>query len=162
MQIIKFKRREEGKTNYKKRLRILLADKPRIVIRKSLNNILIQLVEYHPKGDIILGSSHSNELKKLNWKFNNGNIPAAYLTGFLFGNKLKERKEIKNDFVLDMGLYFSIKGSRIYAALKGMIDAGLNIPHSKEIFPNDDRIKGKHISNEIEKEMEELKKKIEK
>lgn len=159
MQILKLKRRSEGKTNYKKRLKILLADKPRITIRKTLNNVLIQLIEYSPEGDKVMAYAHSNELRKFGWKFNNGNIPAAYLTGFLFGKKLK-KKNIENDFVVDIGLNPSVKGSRIYAALKGMIDIGLNIPCSKEIFPTEDRIKGKHISNEIEKEIEELKKKI--
>lgn len=159
MQVIKFKRRRQGKTNYKKRLKSLLADKPRIVIRKSLNNILIQLIKYNSEGDLIISSAHSNELKKIGWKFNNGNIPSAYLTGFLFGKKNKGKE---NGFVLDIGLNPSVKGSRIYAALKGMIDAGLKIPHSKEIFPNEDRIKGRHISKEIEKGVEELKIKLKK
>ena len=56
--------------------------------------------------------------------------------------------------------WMEIKGSRIYAALKGILDAGLNIPHSDGIFPNEERIKGKHISEDIEKNMEDTKKKI--
>lgn len=156
---MKLKRRREVKTNYKTRLKILLADKPRIVVRRSLNNVLIQLVEYDKGGDRILFSAHSNELRKIGWGFNNGNIPSAYLTGFLFGSKLNQQIK-KDEFILDIGLVPSIKGSRIYAALKGMVDSGLNTPHSKEIFPSEDRIKGKHISNDIEKVMEELKKKI--
>ena len=98
---------------------------------------MIQLIEYNREGDRILFSVHSSELKKNGWKFNNGNIPSAYLTGFLFGNKLK--KENNDDIVLDIGLAPSIKGSRIYAALKGILDAGLNIPHSDSIFPNEER-----------------------
>ena len=160
-QIIKYKRREKGKTNYKKRLHILLANKPRIVIRKSLNNVIIQLIEYHPEGDKVLLSSHSNQLKKIGWKFHTGNIPSAYLTGFLFGEKIKKEKKEKDDgFVLDIGLHPSVKGSRIYAALKGIITSNVNVEHSDNIFPKEDRLKGKHISKDIEKEVEILQKKI--
>jgi len=160
IQINKLKRRKEGKTDYRKRLKTLVVDKPRVIIRKSLNNILIQLIGYDPKGDIVICSAHSSELDSLNWKFNKGNIPSSYLTGFLFGNKLIKKKVDKEGIILDIGLNPSIKGSRIYAALKGIIDSGVNMNHSKEIFPSDDRIKGKHISNEIEEEINTLKKKI--
>ena len=47
---------------------------------------------------------------------------------------------------LDMGLATPVKGSRIYAALKGAIDAGLNIPASEEAFPSQERISGKHVA----------------
>ena len=40
-----------------------------------------------------------------------------------------------------------MKGSSIYAALKGILDAGINLPYNKEILPSEDRIKGKHISD---------------
>lgn len=29
--------------------------------------------------------------------------------------------------------------------MKGAVDSGLEIPHSKEIFPSEDRLTGKHI-----------------
>jgi len=45
--------------------------------------------------------------------------------------------------------------------LKGVLDSGINIPHSESILPNDDRIRGKHISEEIVKQFEDVKKKIE-
>ena len=37
------------------------------------------------------------------------------------------------------------KGNKIYACLKGVLDAGLNVPHSIEILPPEDRLSGKHI-----------------
>jgi hypothetical protein len=46
---------------------------------------------------------------------------------------------------LDIGLNPPIKGSRIYAALKGVVDSGLDIPHSPDILPDDSRISGEHI-----------------
>jgi hypothetical protein len=38
-----------------------------------------------------------------------------------------------------------VKGSRIYAALKGAVDAGLEIPYNPEVLPDDSRISGEHI-----------------
>ena len=52
------------------------------------------------------------------------------------------------------------KGSRIYAALKGVIDSGVNVPHTPDILPSEDRIRGKHISEDLEKIFEEIKNKI--
>ena len=155
--IIKFKRRVEGKTNYRKRLALLKSGKVRLVIRKSLSNISVQLVNFNPNGDQTIASAVSSELKKFGWT-RTGNIPAAYLTGLLAGKKAKEKNV--TEAVLDLGLQTSTKGSRIYAALKGVVDAGVNIPHSKDILPSDDRIKGKHISEDVAKQFDDVKKKI--
>ena len=64
-----FRRRREGKTNYKKRLKLLLSKKPRLVVRKSLKYIRAQIVEFDKKGDKTLASAFSRELKKLGWKY---------------------------------------------------------------------------------------------
>ncbi len=149
---VSHRRKRERKTDYKKRLKLLLARKPRIVIRKSLKNTWLQIVEYVPSGDKIVLSVHSSELKKHGWKAGCGNIPAAYLTGFLLGKKAAE-KNIK-ECILDMGLYASIKGNRIYAALKGAVDAGINVPFSEEIAPPEERIKGAHIADFAKKAKE--------
>ncbi|MBU0628307.1 MAG: 50S ribosomal protein L18 [Nanoarchaeota archaeon] len=153
-----FKRKRMGKTDYRKRLAILSANKPRLVVRKSLNNILAQVVEYDEKGDRVIVSSHSAELKKYSWDKNCGNIPSAYLVGLLIGSKSK-KKNIK-EMILDLGSQKSIKGSRVYSLLKGCIDSGVVIPHSKEILPSGDRINGKHIKNFDTKKFEEVKTKV--
>jgi len=140
---IQFRRKKEGKTNYRKRLKMLLSNKPRLVVRKSLNNISAQIIEHNPKGDRIIISAHSTELKKFGWKTSGGNIPSAYLVGFLIGKKAKE-KGIE-EAILDVGLNSSVKGSRIYALLKGSLDSRLKIPYSSDILPDEKRIKGKHI-----------------
>jgi len=46
---------------------------------------------------------------------------------------------------LDLGLQKSVKGSSIYAVVKGVIDAGMKINVSKEVLPSEERISGKHI-----------------
>jgi large subunit ribosomal protein L18 len=40
----------------------------------------------------------------------------------------------------------SIKGAKIYAALKGAVDAGLYVPHNDSILPADERIRGEHVA----------------
>jgi len=152
------RRRREKKTDYKKRLSLLKSGKTRLVIRKSLSNISVQFINFDSKGDQTIASAFSTELRKLGWN-RTGNIPAAYLTGLLAGKRAKDKK-IEN-VVLDSGLQSSTKGSRLYAALKGVLDSGINVPHSKDILPTEDRIKGKHISEEVVKKFEDVKKKIE-
>ena len=155
--LTQFKRRRKKKTDYKKRLALLKSEKLRLVIRKSLSNISVQFINFKSGGDETIACATSVELKKLGWN-KTGNIPAAYLTGLLAGKKAKEKKI--EEAVLDLGLQTSTKGSRLYAALKGVLDSGINVPHSEEILPKEDRIRGKHISEDIEKQFEDIKNKI--
>jgi len=74
------------------------------------------------------------------------------------GKKIKEKK-IK-EAVLDLGLQKNTKGCRLYAFLKGVVDAGINIPHSPDILPSEDRIKGNHINEKVSKEFEQVREKI--
>lgn len=152
------KRRRKKKTNYKKRLALLRSGNTRLVIRKSLSNISVQFINFDPKGDQTIASAFSTELRKIGWN-RTGNVPAAYLTGLLAGKRARDKK-IENA-VLDLGLQSSTKGSRLYAALKGVLDSGINVSHSEDVLPSEDRIKGKHISEEIVKKFEDVKKKIE-
>ncbi|MFX1450065.1 MAG: 50S ribosomal protein L18 [Promethearchaeota archaeon] len=141
---VKFRRRREGKTDYYYRKRLLLSEIPRIVVRKSLRHILVQLVEAKLEGDKVIISAHSKELiRDFGWQFGCSSIPAAYLTGLLAGYKII--KSGINNSILDIGIYRPIKKSRIFAALKGAIDAGVEIPHSEDILPDEERIKGSHI-----------------
>lgn len=152
------RRRREKKTNYKRRLELLKSGEYRLVIRKSNNSTLGQIIKYQPNGDKIIVSSSSLNLKEFGWKNHPGNIPAAYLAGLLLGKRAKENKIEKA--VLDLGLQESTKGNRIYAFLKGVIDSGINVPHSEEVLPSQERIQGKHIGKKITKNFEKVKKKI--
>ena len=62
---------------------------------------------------------------------------------------------------MDIGLAASSGGSRAYAALKGMIEAGLEIPHSEDVLPSEGRINGEHIDEALSKAVEATKKSIE-
>jgi len=142
---VDYRRKREGKTSYKKRLGLLKSGKTRLVVRKSNKYLLAQIVDYDEDGDKVVTTTRSDELKKFNWKCSTKNTPAAYLTGLLCGYKSKAKKI--NSAIVDLGLQPSTKGSRLYALIKGVLDAGLQIPVNKEIFPSDDRIKGKIISD---------------
>jgi len=95
-------------------------------------------------GDETLVSAHSKELEKMGWKAGTKNTAAAYLTGYLCAKKALS-KGIEYA-VLDIGLKSSIRGSKIFAVLKGAADAGLNVPHGESILPDESRIKGEHIA----------------
>ena len=140
---IPYRRKRTGRTNYYKRLRMLSSGLPRIVIRISLNHVLLQLVEFGQEGDKVVSSVRSSELSKLGWKFSYNNIPASYLTGLIFGKRIKD--SVKGAIV-DIGLSTSIKGSKIYAAVKGIVDAGVKINCSDEILPDEKRVNGSHIA----------------
>ena len=141
---VPFRRKREGRTYYKKRLKMLLSNKPRLVARKSLKNFYASLVQYSPKGDKVILTVSSKSLSNVGWKGNTANISSAYLVGFIAGKKAVE-KGIK-DAVFDLGLNNSVKGSRLYAALAGALDAGLKVPFDPKVLPPKDRISGEHIA----------------
>lgn len=142
---VPLRRRREGKTDYRKRLKLLQSNKPRFVVRKSLNHVTAQLINFDEKGDRVVASAHSKELDMLGWKGGTSNLPAAYLVGFLCAARAK--KSGVSEAVLDAGLLRPIKGTKLFAALKGALDAGLGIPHDKSVLPSESRIKGEHIAS---------------
>jgi len=139
-----FKRRREGKTDYRARLNLIGLDKSRLVVRITNKHTIAQIINVKVNGDETVVSAHSNELKKMGWLGSGKNTSAAYLTGFLLGKKAHEAGI--NDAVLDIGLKSSTRGARIFAALKGAVDAGLNVPHGDVILPADERIRGEHVA----------------
>ena len=156
---VKLRRRREGKTDYRKRLTLLKSRKPRVVVRNSLSHVRVQFVDYGVGGDKIIVSAISKELPRdYKWKYSTSTTPAAYLTGLLAGKRALE-KGIKEG-VLDIGRSIPAKGSKNFAALKGVIDAGIEVPHDKEKLPSDDRISGKHLNKEIETTVSSCKEKI--
>jgi len=156
---MQYKRRRERKTNYKKRFALLKSKKTRIVVRKSNKNFRVQFINYKPDGDFILLSSMGSDLKNYGWDGSYSNTPSAYLAGFLAGKKAI--KKGINEGILDIGLNSPRKGAKIFAALKGVVDAGVKIPYSEDIIPSDERLHGKHIDESLVSKVEEVKKKIE-
>lgn len=141
---VQFRRKRKGLTNYHKRLKLLMGDDPRFVIRRTVRNMVVQIVKYGDKGDEIVVTATSSELKKYGWEGSGKNIPAAYLTGILAAQKAKKKKI--NKAIVDIGLAPTIKGGKLFAAVAGAVDGGLEIPHGKEALPTKERITGEHIS----------------
>jgi len=138
------RRRREGKTDYQARKALVLSGKPRLVTRSTLKNFTAQIIVAKPYGDEVLAAAHSRELKKkYGWKAPTGNVPAAYLTGLLCG--LKAKAKGVSEAILDIGLISPTKGSKIFAALSGVLDAGIDVPHDEEKIVKE-RIKGEHIA----------------
>ncbi|MFA4861979.1 50S ribosomal protein L18 [Methanoregula sp.] len=141
---VPFRRRREGKTDYYQRTRLVVSDVPRMVVRKTNRHIIIQLVTAHMEGDQTLVAANSAELEKYGYKGSTSNTPAAYLTGMLFAVKAKKAQQ--ESAILDIGLNRATPGARVFAALKGAVDAGLDIPYGEAILPSEERIKGEHIA----------------
>lgn len=141
-----FRRRREGKTNYGQRRGLIKSRRLRFVVRSTLSHTIAQFVEAKLGGDVVHVSATSKELaKSYGWKAPCGNLPAAYLTGFLAGQKAK--KLGLTEAILDVGVGQPLAGSKIYGALKGVVDAGIAVPHDEEIIPDEARIRGEHILN---------------
>lgn len=143
---VPYRRRREGKTDFHARRAMVLSGLPRFVVRGSLRYVTVQVAEAQPMGDKIVSSAYSRELSKVyGWQGSCSNIPSAYLTGFLCG--LRAIGVGVKKAILDIGLQSPTKGSKIFAAVKGAIDAGLEVPCDQEKLPDENRIKGQHIAD---------------
>ncbi|CAA9990372.1 60S ribosomal protein L5, putative [Plasmodium knowlesi strain H] len=167
---VKYRRRREGKTDYRARKALILQDKNkynaqklRFVVRKTNCQIICQIASAHIEGDKILAEAKSKELIRYGIPVGLKNYAAAYATGLLCARRFlkslnldtqflgvekltddmnennddkeedEERKPIKA--FLDVGITRTTTGNRVFAALKGACDGGLNIPHGTNRFP---------------------------
>jgi large subunit ribosomal protein L5e len=171
---VKYRRRREGKTDYRARLRLCLQDKNkynapkyRFVVRFTNKDITCQIVYAKIVGDVTLCAAYAHELPRYGVKVGLTNYAAAYCTGLLLarrvlsklglGDKYKGQENVDGAFylvseteeaefndsnpfyaILDTGLHATTTGARVFGALKGAVDGGLNIPHSEKRFPGYD------------------------
>ena len=141
---VPFRRRREGKTNYRLRRALVLSKQPRLAVRGTLNHMIAQIIKAKVTGDEVVVSAHSRELTKTyGWQGSCGNVSAAYLTGLLCGYRAVAHGVKKA--VLDIGLRAPSRGARAFAALKGVLDAGVTVPHGENVLPDEKRIHGQHI-----------------
>jgi len=157
---LKYRRRRTGETDYRRRLKLLKSGKHRAIVRVSNTQVTCQLALYEKEGDRVLVSCSGKNINALGWPStaSNKSVPAAYVIGYLMGSKAIELG--CEEAVLDIGLSSASSGSRNYAALKGMVDAGLDIPHDESVLPSEDRINGEHLEKPMAKDVEKLIKKI--
>ncbi|GFN40715.1 MAG: 50S ribosomal protein L18 [Nitrosopumilus sp.] len=136
------RRIREEKTNYKKRKIMLMGKRDFVTVQISNENTQVQIHKPEMVGDKIIASAHSRYLISKGWKGSRKNIPAAYLTGYLAGKKAMG-KGAKNALLYSGTRKYT---QRMAAALKGVIDAGLEVAADSETFPPEKRIKGEHLS----------------
>jgi len=160
--VFRFNRRIRGQTDYHLRLGLLKSGLTRAVVRRSNKNMSIQFVNFDMKGDKIITSAKSTDLaKSFGFTLNTGNLVAAYLTGMLAGKRLL-KTGFKDEIIVDFGLQKSIYGTRIYAAVKGILDSGVNVRVSDAVFPEENRLTGEHLAGkDAVKVVEKTKKSIE-
>ncbi|MCX6748095.1 MAG: 50S ribosomal protein L18 [Candidatus Pacearchaeota archaeon] len=148
---VRKRRRREGKTDYNSRLNLLKSES-RIVFRKTNKYIIGQLVKSSQALDYVGLGLTSKELLEYNWpKSMIGSLkslPASYLTGYLLGKKMLDKNQKQG--ILDLGMTRNIKKSKVYAFLKGLIDSGLKIKADSKIFPDENRIRGRHMKKSLE------------
>ena len=135
------RRLREEKTNYKKRATMLSGKRDFVTVNITNENTQVQVLKPGMTGDRVIASAHSRYLLKQGWKGSRKNLPAAYLTGYVAGKRAA--KKGATDAILYTGTRRYTQ--RIAAALKGVIDAGVNIPAGDDTFPPEERINGEHL-----------------
>ncbi|GFY99461.1 ribosomal protein L5 [Actinidia rufa] len=162
---VKYKRRREGKTDYRARIRLINQDKNkyntpkyRFVVRFTNKDIVAQIVSASIAGDMVLAAAYAHELPHYGLDTGLTNYAAAYCTGLLLARRVLKRLEMDDEYqgnveatgedfsvepaesrrpfraLLDVGLIRTTTGNRIFGALKGALDGGLDIPHSDKRF----------------------------
>ena len=120
-----------------------------ITVNITNENTQVQILTPGMTGDTVVASAHSRYLLEKGWKGSRKSVPAAYLTGYLAGKKAIGKG------AKDAIMYTGTKRftQRMAAALKGIIDAGLQVPADPESFPAEERINGEHLTvkNEVSK-----------
>jgi len=158
------RRRRENKTDYSKRMKLLRGEFPRIIFRKTNKYIIAEYITSQEAQDKIEIGMNSGALIKYGWpkdmKGSLKSIPASYLMGFLIGKKVLSSK--KDNPILDSGMIRNLHKTKVYAFLKGLVDSGLKMKYKEGIFPEKERIEGKHMKKDFSKTFNEIKSKIEK
>ncbi|XP_010264793.1 PREDICTED: 60S ribosomal protein L5-like [Nelumbo nucifera] len=162
---VKYKRRREGKTDYRARIRLINQDKNkyntpkyRFVVRFTNKDITAQVIYASIAGDMVLAAAYSHELPRYGLEVGLTNYAAAYCTGLLLARRVLKMLEMEDEYqgnveatgedyaveptesrrpfhaLLDVGLVRTTTGNRVFGALKGALDGGLDIPHSDKRF----------------------------
>lgn len=170
--------------------------KYRLIVRLSNRDITCQIAYARIEGDRIVCAAYSHELPRYGVKVGLTNYASAYCTGLLVARRILQKLGLDNLYAgvtdvtgeefcvepvedgpgafrcyLDVGLSRTTTGARIFGAMKGAVDGGLNIPHSVKRFPgynaeeksldaavHRQHIFGQHVANymkELEGEDEE-------
>jgi large subunit ribosomal protein L5e len=142
--------------------------KYRFVARFTNSKVITQVIKATIEGDIVVAAATSLELARYGITFGLKNYAAAYATGLLCARRLlaslkldklypgkekatgeiyhvEEANEGPRPFkaLLDVGLVKTSTGARVFGAMKGAVDGGLDIPHNEKRFPGYTKTEGK-------------------
>jgi len=102
---VKYRRRREGKTDYRARRTMVLQDKTkynqpkyRMVVRLSNKDVVTQIVHSKIAGDEVLMAAYSHELPAFGIKVGLTNYAAAYATGLLLARRTLTKLNIAQAF----------------------------------------------------------------
>ncbi|XP_031497440.1 60S ribosomal protein L5-like isoform X2 [Nymphaea colorata] len=176
---VKYKRRRQGKTDYRARVRLINQDKNkyntpkyRFVVRFTNKDVIAQITSASIAGDLVLAAAYSHELPRYGLEVGLTNYAAAYCTGLLLARRVLKMLEMDEEYqgnveatgedfsvepadsrrpfraLLDVGLVRTTTGNRVFGALKGALDGGLDIPHSDKRFAGFSK-EQKHLDAEV-------------
>ncbi|KAG2299328.1 hypothetical protein Bca52824_035800 [Brassica carinata] len=102
---VKFRRRHEGKTDYRARIRLINQDKNkyntpkyRYVVRFTNKDITAQILSATITGDIVLASAYAHELPRSDLKAGLTNYAAAYCTGLLLAHRVLQMLDMDAEY----------------------------------------------------------------
>jgi large subunit ribosomal protein L18 len=128
------------------------------VVRRTNTKTIVQVAQYHPGGDRIVAQATSPELTKYGWTASTATLPAAYLTGLLAAQRATAAGVAET--ILDGGLGKPTLGGKVYGALRGAVDGGLEVPHGENVMPSEERLRGEHLSKEVPGMFDKVRSKI--
>jgi len=150
--------------------------KYRMIVRSSNTDICCQIAYARLEGDIIISAAYSHELPRYGVKVGLTNYAAAYCTGLLLARRTLQKFKLDSVYegntnvdgsmfyvedqdggpgafraCLDVGLARTSTGAKVFAALKGAVDGGMDIPHSEKRFPGYDN-ESKELNADVHRE----------
>jgi len=103
---VQYRRRREGKTDYRARRQMVLQDKTkfgspkyRLVVRITNRDIIAQIVHAKVAGDDVIQAAYSHELPAFGVNFGLTNYAAAYATGLLLARRTLTKLNIADQFL---------------------------------------------------------------
>lgn len=92
---MKYRRRREGRTDYRARKALIVQDqrsintpKHRLVVRRTNRDIICQIITAHVNGDKVMCCAYSHELKRYGIPVGLTNYSACYATGLLLARRV--------------------------------------------------------------------------
>lgn len=102
---VQYRRRREGKTDYRARRQMVLQDKTkfgtpkyRLVVRLTNKDVIVQVVHAKVKGDDVICAAYAHELPAFGIKFGLTNYAAAYATGLLCARRTLAKLGLDKEF----------------------------------------------------------------